>query len=103
MNDETPEFEEKLATALLLGLENQSDYKGRFTSSYAECYKHGSASQTIVMHVKRRCKQNFAVSPAIALTRRHFEEDIKKLFVKSKIFYLSNILWPIIKQIVECL
>lgn len=50
MNDEVPEFEEKLAGALLLGCECNSDPTGRFTSSYTECYKHGSVSQTEVRH-----------------------------------------------------
>lgn len=50
MNDEVPEFEEKLAGALLLGCEYNSNPSGRFTSSYTECYKHGSVSQTEVRH-----------------------------------------------------
>lgn len=50
MNDEVPEFEEKLAGALMLGCEYRSDPTGRFTSSYSECYKHGSVSQMEIRH-----------------------------------------------------
>lgn len=50
MNDEVPEFEEKLAGALLLGCEYRGNLSGRFSSSYTECYKHGSLSQAEIRH-----------------------------------------------------
>lgn len=50
MNEDVPEYEEKLSTALLLGLEYFSEKRSRFTSSYQESYKHGSASQTETRH-----------------------------------------------------
>lgn len=50
MNDEIPEFEEKLASALLLGLEHFANKSGRFSSDYSESYKHGSSSQSETRH-----------------------------------------------------
>lgn len=50
MNENVSEFEEKLATALLLGVEYDSNTSGRFTSDYTECLKHGSASQSEIRH-----------------------------------------------------
>lgn len=50
MNVEVPEFEEKLAPALMLGQEYRTDAFSRFCSSYSECLKHGSACAPSAIH-----------------------------------------------------
>lgn len=50
MNDEVTEYDEKMASAFLFGHEYGSETSGRFSSSYSECYKHGTSSQIETRH-----------------------------------------------------